>query len=322
MRCRCTFPAVILLLAPAAAGEAFQLQRDEAAGTATLVEGNRLVLVYCYGDQLAEGIPADRTRSCYVHPLHGLDGEILTDDFPRDHLHHRGLSMMWPGMKVGDRAVDHWHIDGIRTINRSLELEEEGDAARLIADNEWVLDDGTIAATEQMIYTVHPAGTTGQAIDVSATITAGAEPITLQGAAPPKGYGGHVIRLAPRTGEVITTDLGQRHGDSDRLPFRWADYSALYEGAKATSGVAIFPHPDYPDYAPGWQLRHFGMLGIAWPGLGRSRIAPGDSVELAYRLWIHRGNAEEAGVSSAWTRTSSNSSGMEETAWGLQSSPW
>ena len=30
-------------------------------------------------------------RSNYVHPLYGLDGEVLTEDFPEDHRHHRGV---------------------------------------------------------------------------------------------------------------------------------------------------------------------------------------------------------------------------------------
>ena len=74
----------------------FTLVRNEGAGTALVSEGEVPVLAYNYGDQLAEGIDENRTRSCYVHPLFGLDGEILSDDFPRDHLHHRGVSMMWP----------------------------------------------------------------------------------------------------------------------------------------------------------------------------------------------------------------------------------
>jgi hypothetical protein len=30
-------------------------------------------------------------RANYVHPLYGLKGEILTEDFPEDHLQHHGI---------------------------------------------------------------------------------------------------------------------------------------------------------------------------------------------------------------------------------------
>jgi len=35
------------------------------------------------------------SRSNYLHPVFGLDGEILTEDFPTDHLHHRGIFWTW-----------------------------------------------------------------------------------------------------------------------------------------------------------------------------------------------------------------------------------
>lgn len=34
-------------------------------------------------------------RANYVHPLFGLDGSILTEDFPADHPHHRGVFWAW-----------------------------------------------------------------------------------------------------------------------------------------------------------------------------------------------------------------------------------
>ena len=130
-------------------------------------------------------VPEHRTRSCYIHPLHGLDGEVLTDDFPQDHLHHRGVSMMWPGMKVGARKVDHWHIDGIRTINREVQFVDADAGAELTVLNDWMLDDGTDVADEQTRITIAPAGDSSRIIDVASKITAGPEPITLRGAALP-----------------------------------------------------------------------------------------------------------------------------------------
>lgn len=42
-------------------------------------------------------------RSGYIHPLHGLDGEVLTRDWSPDHPHHRGLYWAWPEVDWGDR---------------------------------------------------------------------------------------------------------------------------------------------------------------------------------------------------------------------------
>ncbi len=34
-------------------------------------------------------------RTHYIHPLYSLNGEILTEDFPEDHPHHRGIFWVW-----------------------------------------------------------------------------------------------------------------------------------------------------------------------------------------------------------------------------------
>ena len=93
---------VLVLLAAAALMPVAVVGQDTAAGfrwvehkskgALRLFEGDAPVLAYNFGDQLAQGVAEDRTRSSYVHPIYGLDGEVLTADFPKDHPHHRGLS--------------------------------------------------------------------------------------------------------------------------------------------------------------------------------------------------------------------------------------
>ena len=56
-----------------------------------LWEGERPVFVYNYGDIASPTASAAPKHSAYLHPIYGLDGEVLTDDFPKDHVYHRGL---------------------------------------------------------------------------------------------------------------------------------------------------------------------------------------------------------------------------------------
>ena len=51
----------------------------------TVLDAGKKVLTYVYGDKLAPGIDPRYTKSSYIHPLYSLDGQILTEDFPRDH---------------------------------------------------------------------------------------------------------------------------------------------------------------------------------------------------------------------------------------------
>jgi len=78
-----------------------------------LWDGDKAVLVYNHGVLRQPGVPIDRARSTYIHPLYGLDGEVLTDDFPRDHYHHRGLFWAWPHVTLGAQHHDLWMLRGI-----------------------------------------------------------------------------------------------------------------------------------------------------------------------------------------------------------------
>ena len=51
-------------------------------------EGDAKVLFYQRRPKSKDG---KYTRANYVHPLMDLDGETLTEDFPADHPHHRGI---------------------------------------------------------------------------------------------------------------------------------------------------------------------------------------------------------------------------------------
>ena len=62
------------------------------------------MLVYNHGVITDEKVPAKdarRSRACYIHPLWGLNGEVLTDDFPKDHYHHHGVFWAWPHVEIG-----------------------------------------------------------------------------------------------------------------------------------------------------------------------------------------------------------------------------
>ncbi len=262
-------------------------------------EGEKPVLTYNYGMQMKQGVPKDRQRSSYVHPVYGLDGEVLTADFPQDHYHHRGVSWMWPRMKVGEREVDLWHIQGIRQhFNRWIRREVSANGAVLKVLNDWKLDGQKTVAKETVTIDVHPAQEKGRAIDFRLRFRALEEPIMLWGQVR-KGYGGFCFRFGPRESTVITTEEG-RQEDSNLKPFRWADLSGQFRDRNEVSGAAVFVHPDNPDSPNGWTLRHYGFLGPCWPALEKYWLRPGQPVTLNYRVWIHQGGAKEGNVAQAY----------------------
>src|SRR5688500_18166154 len=96
------------------AGFRFAPVREQALG---LWVGELPVLIYNHGaiKPPPTTAPSVRPHTNYVHPIYGLDSEVLTGDFPTDHVHHRGLYWAWPHVKVGEQQVDLWSLKGIRT---------------------------------------------------------------------------------------------------------------------------------------------------------------------------------------------------------------
>lgn len=252
-------------------------------------EGEQPVLVYNYGVISPTNVPADRARSSYVHPLYGLDGEVLTDDFPKDHYHHRGLFWAWPHVKVDGQESDLWLLNGIRhRFDRWLKRETSPAAAIFAVENSWLIAERKVM-TEQAWFRVGPAMPEGRAIDVELAWTPTAAPVTLRGAEE-KSYGGLTLRFAPHEGNpVITVPDGPTTEDLTIARLPWADLATRFAGRKNPSGAAIFIAPTHPDFPPEWLTRHYGVLCVGWPGVAEQTLAPGKTVRCRYRIWIHRG---------------------------------
>lgn len=274
-----------VLSARASAGFRFE---DASPASLALYEGDQPVWVYNHGIIRHPQAPPDRARSCYFHPLYGLDGEVLTDDFPVDHYHHRGLFWAWPHVRVGTNTVDLWMLSGIeQRFERWLEREPGPGNARLALENGWYVGRQKVMA-EQVVLVTHPTSSEGRVLDLELTWTPLGQPITLAGAEG-KSYGGLTLRFAPRTRTVLTTPRGQGTNDLYMTRLPWADLSGNLGGNQAGVGAAILVAPDHPDYPPMWLTRHYGVLCLGWPGVEPKTLSPGQPIQARYRIWVHRG---------------------------------
>lgn len=302
--------AMVLLCLPAAA--AFRMEDD--GNAITLIENGMPVYVYRYTMvQPPEGV-ADRYRRLgYLHPLYGLGGEILTQDFPDDHYHHRGVFWAWPECTVGDRKLDVWALADARQVHEAFLKKEAGeDRAELGVQNAWVFDDAPdIPQVRETIHIVaHPAVDGKRALEFTMHFkNVSGDTITFLGAEN-KGYGGLCFRPdKARKPMHFTTASGRVDEDQLRFDTPWADVSfeKYPDGNEETGsdapqvGVAIFQHPDNPGYPhPGWIFRHYSFLGVSWPHEETHVLKPGEFFELKYVLLVHQGSAEEASVAGAF----------------------
>lgn len=275
---------------PGPAGLAFdESDKDRIA----VVESGRGVLTFVRGAVLAAGVQGRYRRCGYLHPVYDLDGAVLTDDFPRDHPHHRGLSWAWPRVEYVGHRYDMWHIADLkRRFKKVLHREAGPVCAVLRVANEWVLKDH--AAVDELIeFCVWRAGEVGRAVDVFLTLTARDRPVVIGGRlTESKGYGGFNVRFAPRRDTVLFGPNGRQPDVVNRVPMAWSDLAARFvAGSDRVSGLAIFEGPDNPGFPSGWSNRTYGYLNPAWPGLGKHQLVQGRPLRLRYRVWIHRGDA-------------------------------
>ncbi len=293
----------------AAAPAASSFSDDPAAGALTVLDGGRRVLTFCYGDQLKPGVDPKQVRSGYIHPLYGLDGEVLTDDSPADHLHHHGVFWTWPIIRTRGVKTGTWEPATPPTRQhfvRWTEREVRDGRAALGIESVWKLDEKEIIARENARLVVHPVAGLGRFIDVTLTIEAVGGPLEFQGSQDAgKGYGGLCFRGAPQfKGAALTTNKGPQKEDAVNTPFSWADLSI------AKSGIAVFVPPDHPGSPIPWLVRnsYAGILNPSWPGLKSAMVEAGKSVTLRYRLYIHRGDAAAARVAEQYAAYAASSS--------------
>lgn len=260
-----------------------------------LSESGRPVWVYNFGMILKEGFPEQMRRSSYLHPVWTPGGVLITDDFNPDHAHHRGISWMWPVVKVEGRTYDVWTLRGMYqkfirwTARRALPEE-----AVLGVENGWFVGDRKVVNEQVEIRTATAQGNLRR-LDFTLRFEAAGEPVEIAGTPDQnKGFGGFCMRFAPRDGgrakTVIRTDQGVTRKDGILAMHSWAQVEGSFQGRRA--GGRIEDVPSNPGYPNGWLMRHgFGFLNVSYPGLKPVRLVKGQPLVLNYRVTLFDGDS-------------------------------
>ena len=292
----------------------------------TLSEGTLPVLTYQYDVIEHENVPQKdlrRLAGCYVHPLYGLRGEILTDNAPADHYHHHGVFWTWPhvGVHELDGKVTEYDLWTSNTalkqyFVRWIDKTVSDQSAVFEVENGWFVgtpqDDKKIM-TERVKVIVHriheEEEIPSRAVDVEFRWQPVGKPISLRGSAG-KSYGGLTVRFKPFISEAerssknslakrneinqITVPSGVAKDDLPETPLVWADYTSAFgdqssDGEKRLSGATMFIPKTHPDFPPTWLTRYYGPLCIGWPGVEGRTFQSDEEIKLRYRIWIHDG---------------------------------
>jgi len=270
----------------------------------SIAEGRQKVMFYQRQHKSMDG---KYTRANYIHPLYGLDGEILTDDFPADHLHHRGVFWAWHQVWLSDKKLgDGWAaIDFFWDVYDAEILTIDSHSRALKLGVYWKSPLLTDADGRQQPFVketttirVHRAEGDIRKIDFQIELLALKDDMRLGGSEDAKGYGGFTTRIplpdglafTGTNGPVKPTNLSVEAGP-------WLDFSGNLGGQGKTSGLAILCHNSLPGYPQRWILRRKGSAqNPVYPGRHPVPLSQEKPLVLCYRLIIHRGDVNDVNL--------------------------
>ena len=298
---RLPFLAAILLAAAAPAlvgAESRFAFREITPASVELTENGKPVFVYNFGGIGATNFPETMRRSCYLHPVYAPDGTLLTDDFNKDHPHHRGIFWAWEVVTFDGKTDDVWTVKGFRQrFVRWKARETNGPEARLSVENGWYSGERKFVKEDVEIL-AHPVANDRRVLDFTLSFEATDKPVTIVGTPDSrKGYGGFAFRTAPRDGgatkTAIRTDEGVSEKDGVMARHPWAEIVGSYQGKKESVRIEDdASNPGYPKN--GWLMRHsFALLNVSYPGLEPITLQPGKPLVLKYRVILSSGKAVE-----------------------------
>lgn len=126
----------LLLVFNVACSQAFSIRTDEGI---EIKENGKPVLFYQVKPKSVNGKYA---RSGYVHPLYGLNGTVLTEDMPEDHLYHRGIFWAWHQVLVNDKSIaDGWTSENISFVPVDVQVKRSGKSSIIRSKLVWRVKD-------------------------------------------------------------------------------------------------------------------------------------------------------------------------------------
>ncbi len=259
----------------------------------------------------------------YLAPLRTASGIIVTRGFPmekiegetRDHPHHRGL---W--FTHGDvNQIDFWANEpggkgrkGKVKLEKILSVKGGKKEGSIRASFLWLDDAGQPLLRELRTMTFY-SDPALRVMDFDATLTAvkkavfgdtkeGFFAIRLRDAMRERGGTGRMISAEGKTG------MKEVWGKASP----WVDYSGTLDNEKL--GVAILNHPKSFRHPTYWHARDYGLFAANAFGLhdfyndktkdGSYTLEPGQSIRFIYRVIIHPGDAESAGIAKQFAEFS------------------
>ena len=257
------------------------------------------------------------TTKPYLHPLRTAQGQNVSRTYPmgdvagekKDHPHHRGLWFSHGDVNGWDFWANERNQKGVGKGRGEIVFQKLGKVksgkkeGSLEAMYQWKDGDGKALLSDDRVITFH-AGGPNRIVDYQVTLKALAE--TKFG---DTKEGAFALRLVKELDEDNTGTMTSSTGATKEKNiwgkrFPWVDYVGTLDGGKV--GIAFLDHPKNPRHPTYWHARGYGLFASNIFGVrdftrdktkdGAWTLMPGQSATFRFRVVIHPGTTEEAGI--------------------------
>lgn len=251
----------------------------------------------CFFQRTPKDKDGQYSRCNYIHPLYGMDGARLTEDFPADHLHHRGVFWAWHQILIKDKPVaDGWELKNFEQKITDLEFRQQKGAGILKTEVDWkspFWKSGSEAyLKEETTITMYPRKKNYRRIDFTIQLKPLTDWFSMGGSDDEKGYSGFSVRLKLPENITFYGEKGQiepavnavEAGNTLKIAG-----SYLKNGGKG--GIVIRSNPSNPSPSGHWIIRKkASMQNAAYPGRQPVAIPFDEPLVLNYSLLIYQGD--------------------------------
>jgi len=255
-----------------------------------------------------EGVEKQFAHEAYIHPAWTPAGHIVTDDYPPDHKHQRGIWFSWTKTEFQGRHPAFWTLGRGTAYTRFARMGATASGpvfARFDPHHEHLdlkAPGGPVAILSEhwtvRVWNVGGAGAGWWLWDLTRRQRcAPDEPVHF-----PKsyygglGYRGHRAWLKQVR---MRTSEGKTRADGNESKARWLDVSGPLDGGKA--GCLVLIHPTNFRYPQPLRLNpKQPQICVAPSQEGDWEIKPGTEYVSRYRFVIHDGTMDDSLAERLW----------------------
>lgn len=286
----------LLLISIVALSSTAQIKMQKVEGGLLFTENSKNVLFYQVEPKSKDGKYA---RCNYIHPLWGVDGTVLTEDFPADHLHHRGIFWAWHQIWIGGKQIgDPWElIDFDQDVTKVDFVTLKNGVGVLKTEIEWKSEKWKKQSVkipylkENTTITINPRIDNYRKIDFEISLLALEENLKIGGSENEKGYGGFSVRMDLPEDLIFTGISGDVTPENTPVKSEgYVNISGSLLDENKNGGVVIIDCPKNPGYPQNWILRkQRSMQNLVYPGRHAVPVSTTNPLVLRYSLLVYSG---------------------------------